>query len=212
MSGLGARDDGFVFDGMNRMLAFRGLEVHPEPSFRILKGQCILFGVYPTSPADAAASSGGSGRRLAGEVKDDTGNVPVLPGDPVALFIQYVGGPTNTTKAQASLFKDLAAEMDHLILFTKGASAHADLVLDKMRARVECFTYEDIAVDKLSSRLVPRYQVLTEGDVRRLEETHRLPREKFPVMLRDDPIAKYLGFRPGDVLSALDYGTFRRIV
>jgi DNA-directed RNA polymerase subunit H (RpoH/RPB5) len=73
----------------------------------------------------------------------------------------------------------------------------------------EFFSHDDISVDKLQSRLVPRYKVLSEEDICVLEKRLKLSRHKLPIMLRADAMCHYLGFRKNNVIMAIDYNTFR---
>ena len=62
---------------------------------------------------------------------------------------------------------------------------------------VHVLTEDMYALDRLQSRLVPSYTLLTEDEVHQLETRHCCPRTHWPTLPSLDPVALYLGLQPG---------------
>lgn len=58
--------------------------------------------------------------------------------------------------------------------------------------------------DLLSFHMLPTYTVMTEASIAHFETRHKCPRDKWPAMSHLDPIAVYLGLRPGQCLHLCD--------
>ncbi len=70
----------------------------------------------------------------------------------------------------------------------------------------------DIITDKLRSKLVSRYQLLNEDEIKELEEKYMKNRLSFPWMLQTEQISLYHGFKKGDVVKIINRDTHYRLV
>ena len=109
---------------------------------------------------------------------------------------------------ETSLNKQVATELlqsmagsGTYIFIVANLTSQAKEVLTQTEVRVEFLQPSDVAFNKMEHQYVPRYRVLTEEEVLALEKKYFATRDKFPVILESDPVCRYMGFRPGQVLE-----------
>jgi DNA-directed RNA polymerase subunit H (RpoH/RPB5) len=66
---------------------------------------------------------------------------------------------------------------------------------------IEYIESELYSFDRIDSCLVPRYTILTESDIQKIEKIHLASRSKWPILNSTDPIARYMGIYPGQCVS-----------
>lgn len=94
----------------------------------------------------------------------------------------------------------------HVILVHSGvitpfAANHMALEKDhEMPLRVETFTIKSFQYDLMAHRLVPDAKVLSVDEEKAFLAAKRVTKKELSKILTVDPVAKYLGMRPGQVL------------
>lgn len=70
-------------------------------------------------------------------------------------------------------------------------------------ARVECFTLEELETNITHHELVPKHVLLSREEKTALLESQRLKVMQLPRIKQSDPVARYLGLLPGDVVKII---------
>lgn len=113
-------------------------------------------------------------------------------------------GKQEITKLATSLFK-----LHPVIVCANKVSAQGRSIIAKIKT-AEHLTLSNVAFDKTKNALVPNYQILDDAQILALETKMKITKDKLPILLATDPIAKYLGLVPGQVVKARDL--FRVVV
>ena len=123
---------------------------------------------------------------------------------------------------RAAKFKSRYKEKNfdsHIFLCAQKWSPPAACVLRQVSSlqsptpmRTELLHWNEIVVDKLAHINVPHYEILDEKQIKYLEKKRKLQVKNLPKMLTTDPIAKYLGLSPGDVISGRESNCLRFII
>lgn len=128
----------------------------------------------------------------------------------VALFFM---NPSSLGKNDVRKVLKYASSIKHIIIFTPDISQQAVQVLESAQDYfTEILNHSDVAFDKCKSILVPTYRILTEEEVLQFEKDHCVTVDKLPKMLRSDAMARYLGFREGQVVFAIEENNYRIVV
>lgn len=185
---------------LNNMLRHRSLVVSDSAHVSLPGTNCT---VYPVVDAHV----GGAHAALAETLRIHT---TCFPSTTVMVALVF---PEKTAIGK-TVAREVMSHMSHvgrlLVLYPAISSfAQAEFARPSGEGIVEFFSHDDISVDKLQSRLVPRYKVLSEEDICVLETRLKLSRHKLPIMLQTDAMSHYLGFRKNNVIMAIDYNTFR---
>lgn len=103
--------------------------------------------------------------------------------------------------------KDMAMYLDsfggdHLIVVTDKISRHAIMLMEqKPGLYFEVVTYVDSSYTKHTHMFVPTYTLMDEDSIAEVERRFG-PRRNFTKMIaRVDAMARYMDFRPGDVVK-----------
>lgn len=81
--------------------------------------------------------------------------------------------------------------------------AAAKLIPEVHPAVIETFQETDLIVNITKHKLVPKHIRLSSEEKRQLLEKYRLRESQLPRILRDDPVAKYLGLKRGHVVKII---------
>jgi DNA-directed RNA polymerase subunit H (RpoH/RPB5) len=93
------------------------------------------------------------------------------------------------SKARVILLAKLSTRARHIIVTEKLLSKGLELI------SVTTFGF-----DKLLSRQVPRYRLLSQDEIDRFLKEKLVTKQQLPLMMRDDAICLFAGWKPGDVL------------
>ena len=126
------------------------------------------------------------------------------------LFI----APGALGKADIIRILAFASSVNHVIVYSNAVSLQAMQILDAEHGDRFCevLNYKDIVFDKPLNVLVPTYKVLNSVEIKDIERRRATTVDKFPIMLRSDAMARVFGFRPGDVVLAVETGCYRIVV
>ena len=69
--------------------------------------------------------------------------------------------------------------------------------------KIECFVEEDLLVNITHHELVPKHVMLSRDERTKLLERYRLKDTQLPRIQVNDPVAKYLGLRRGQVVKII---------
>ncbi|EEY14973.1 DNA-directed RNA polymerases I like protein [Verticillium longisporum] len=70
-------------------------------------------------------------------------------------------------------------------------------------ARIECFLEEDLLVNITHHELVPKHILLSTDEKAALLKRYRLKETQLPRIKREDPVARYLGLKRGNVVKII---------
>ena len=83
---------------------------------------------------------------------------------------------------------------------------------------IEFFEFDEVVINITEHELVPKHEVLTEEEKQEVLQKYNVKETQLPRILRTDPVAKYLGVRPGQILritrksdTAGSYVTYRLV-
>lgn len=95
--------------------------------------------------------------------------------------------------------KDIS-EADELLLIIRNKPNSALLKITKEFKNIQIFWIRNLIINITHHRLNPKYRKLTESEIENiLKQYHITSRFQLPLMLTDDPISKYFGFKSGTV-------------
>ena len=103
-----------------------------------------------------------------------------------------------------------SSTVDHIIVFGH-VSLQAKSQLESSTRYCEVIDDSDIIFDKCSSVLVPTYQVVKKEQVDYMLKHYYMSLDQLPKMKRNDAMVRYLGFRPGSVVLAVETNTYRLV-
>lgn len=168
-----------------KMLHKRGYDVLDEDLELDAAGFLRKFGASP----DMSALEMTVGRK--GKGSDDRMMVFFPEGDlSVAVAKKYAARLPDT------------ARRGIIILSGKFSAFARDLLKDLgPDIIVETFRQEELLVDITEHELVPEHQLLDEGQKAALLGRYSLRENQLPRIQQNDPVARYYGLRPGDVVK-----------
>ena len=96
-----------------------------------------------------------------------------------------------------------ASNVNHAILVTQESPTSGSQVLTTDKPQIK--SYEVFKLTTLCSNiskhaLQPKFELMTEAEVQELLEKSSTKRKKLPAILTEDPMAKYYGLKPNDVV------------
>lgn len=169
-----------------KMLQRRGYTVPPEVEART---QADVEGMYATSatpPLDFTAHRSGT---------------PLM-----VLFLNDV----HTSKLGLAPIRDLVAAMtakncvDALLVVHDGLTAPAASMVRELETKsgitLTTFHADTLLYDIWEHAAVPKHTLLTNDERESLLATFKCTEDQLPRMMREDPMARYMGLRVGDVV------------
>lgn len=131
-------------------------------------------------------------------------------------------------KLSTATINGLSKKMDeqnvtHMIFLVRpGSATKASMkIVDGLRASgkwIEVFDFDEVAINITEHELVPKHEPLTEEEKQEVLKRYNVKETQLPRILRTDPVARYLGVRPGQILkitrksdTAGEYVTYRLV-
>lgn len=113
---------------------------------------------------------------------------------------------TNTTKKlninviQECIYSMKQMEINHaFIIYKEFATPVAKKVIeDSDKMVIELFSEDELQYNCTKHYLVPKHELLYKKDT---EEAKEFRKNKFPLMLKTDPIARFYGYKAGDIIK-----------
>ncbi|WPH00545.1 hypothetical protein R9X50_00337400 [Acrodontium crateriforme] len=134
------------------------------------------------------------------------------PGQPTpepqigTVHVEFNGDPNLGVKGLKQ-FAQLLSEKNYYtgIFVTQSAptSSALKIIPSLLPTVMEIFREEDLLVNISKHELVPKHTLLSAEDKKRLLERYRLKETQLPRIRVDDPMAKYLGLRRGQVVKII---------
>jgi len=90
-----------------------------------------------------------------------------------------------------------------IIVLQKGISPMAKTILGELAPRymVETFNESDLLVNITEHNLVPKHELLSEDDKKKLLDKYKLKEIQLPRMQMSDPVARFYGLQRGNVVK-----------
>jgi len=100
------------------------------------------------------------------------------------------------------LTKKFDIEDDVLIVFKEKINNLNLKNLKVLNPHVEVFLMREMQYNLSRHSLVPKHEILKDdGEVEGLLSTYQLKRNQMPIIQKADPMARYLGVKPGDIVK-----------
>ena len=77
------------------------------------------------------------------------------------------------------------------------------LSLLKDNDKIELFVLNELIINKIKHDYVPTHILLSNDEVTKVLEKYKCSKEQLPLILKNDPIAKYYGAKEGDVFKII---------
>ena len=102
-----------------------------------------------------------------------------------------------------------------IIVFKENATPVAKkIVLDSKEMIIELFEMDEMQYNLTKHELVPKHEKVDINE-KNAEDFKKSKTDKFPILLKTDPVARFYGFSKGDIIKITrknGYVTFRRVV
>ncbi|KAF2859495.1 RPB5 subunit of DNA-directed RNA polymerase [Piedraia hortae CBS 480.64] len=122
------------------------------------------------------------------------------------IYIQF-NNDANVGTKQLKNFAQLLNERNYqggiFISAAKPTRSAAKLIPSVLPTVLEMFQEEDLLVNISRHELVPKHTLLSPQDKKRLLDRYRLKETQLPRINHDDPMARYLGLRRGQVVKII---------
>ncbi|KAF2770389.1 RPB5 subunit of DNA-directed RNA polymerase [Teratosphaeria nubilosa] len=116
-------------------------------------------------------------------------------------------GDTSIGIKQLKSFAQLLSEKNYrtgiFVTLAKPTSSAMKIVPSILPIHMEVFQEEDLLVNISRHELVPKHTLLSPEDKKRLLERYRLKETQLPRIRIDDPMARYLGLKRGQVVKII---------
>jgi DNA-directed RNA polymerase I, II, and III subunit RPABC1 len=125
----------------------------------------------------------------------------------VRLYFEYLEGMKLIASDISSFFSKMQeARADSGIIVISGVlsiQAKQKLADINIELQVECFNISELMVNITEHTYVPKHILLTAEQKKELLKRYRIKENQLPKILRNDPVAKYLGLKRGDVVKII---------
>ena len=125
----------------------------------------------------------------------------------VRLYFEYLEGLKLIANDIGSFFSKMKdAKADSGIIIISGilsSQAKQKLADINIELQVECFNISELMVNITEHAYVPKHILLTEEEKKELMKRYRIKESQLPKILHNDPVAKYLGLKRGDVVKII---------
>ena len=125
----------------------------------------------------------------------------------VRLYFEYLEGLKLIANDIGSFFSKMKdAKADSGIIVISGilsSQAKQKLADINIELQVECFNISELMVNITEHAYVPKHILLTEDEKKELMKRYRIKESQLPKILHNDPVAKYLGLKRGDVVKII---------
>ena len=125
----------------------------------------------------------------------------------VRLYFEYLEGLKLIANDIGSFFSKMKdAKADSGIIVISGilsSQAKQKLADINIELQVECFNISELMVNITEHAYVPKHILLTEEEKKELMKRYRIKDSQLPKILHNDPVAKYLGLKRGDVVKII---------
>jgi DNA-directed RNA polymerase I, II, and III subunit RPABC1 len=128
------------------------------------------------------------------------------------FFVENTWGEDRITRKTISLYYDRMKDEDvssSILVLPEKLSPQAEKSLKHIQTRtrgsitIETFRESELVVNITEHVLVPKHQLLTEEESLQLLNRYRVTSLQLPRIIRDDPVAKYLGLKVGDLVKII---------
>jgi DNA-directed RNA polymerase I, II, and III subunit RPABC1 len=123
------------------------------------------------------------------------------------IWVEFLADSSVGIKQMRSFAQYLAEQSYHTgILITNVHITPAALKIIpavQSETRIECFMEQDLLVNITHHELVPKHVLLSKEERSKLLERYRLKDTQLPRIQLQDPVAKYLGLRRGQVVKII---------
>ena len=125
----------------------------------------------------------------------------------VRLYFEYLEGLKLIANDIGSFFSKMKdAKADSGIIVISGilsSQAKQKLADINIELQVECFNISELMVNITEHAYVPKHILLTEEEKKELMKRYRIKESQLPKILHNEPVAKYLGLKRGDVVKII---------
>ena len=125
----------------------------------------------------------------------------------VRLYFEYLEGMKLIASDISSFFSKMQeGRADSGIIVISGVlsiQAKQKLADINIELQVECFNISELMVNITEHTYVPKHILLTAEQKKELLKRYRIKENQLPKILRNDPVAKYLGLKRGDVVKII---------
>lgn len=119
---------------------------------------------------------------------------------------------TNKTTEEIDVFKEFVLEhkqyINYIVVFEELTTADSKLLvtfdktLHKIDGLLSVFMFSDLHFNPTRHHLVDKHTKLTKDEIKDLMTQYNIKsKTQLPIILKSDPISKWLGIRPGDIVK-----------
>ncbi|CAN6645849.1 DNA-directed RNA polymerases I, II, and III subunit RPABC1 [Trichomonascus vanleenenianus] len=123
-----------------------------------------------------------------------------------SLWVEFCGEDNVGVKTMRTFCLHIAEKnfSTGLFIYQKNVTPSAQKLIPSVApASIETFQEADLVVNITKHILVPRHIRLSEAEKRELLERYRLKESQLPRIQREDPVARYLGLKRGQVVKII---------
>ena len=135
-------------------------------------------------------------------------------GKQICAFINKLGAKFNVERIQECI--SMMREMDvyhGLIVYMDTATPVAKKIVEEsQKMKIELFHEKELQYNLTKHYLVPDHKLIYKSKTKKCEEFKKKYTDKFPTLLKTDPVSRFYGYEKGDIIQITrkdSYVTYR---
>ena len=135
-------------------------------------------------------------------------------GKPICAFIPKVATKFNVDRIQQYISTIKKMDILHcLVVYKDSATPIAKKVVDEStEITIELFSEDELQFNITTHKWVPEHRLLYRKQSKEAEQFKKKYSDKFPIILKSDPVARFYGYKRGDIIQIThkdDYVKYR---
>ncbi|XP_059597514.1 DNA-directed RNA polymerase V subunit 5C isoform X2 [Vitis vinifera] len=129
--------------------------------------------------------------------------LPLISSPSKKILVVFCGTDEIRKAVIRVIFQQINREGLHrlILVLQSKMNSHARKVVDEYPIKVEFFQITELLINITKHVSVPKHEILSAQEKRKLVNKYKLEDKQFPIMQKDDAIARYYGLEKGQVVK-----------